>query len=80
MSLTVHHRPVLLNEAIEALAVHPGGTYIDCTVGEGGHAQGILKHCLPGGHLLAIDADPDAIKASRSRLEPHQKSLTWNKI
>lgn len=76
MSLNVHHRPVLLDEAIEALAVHAGGTYIDCTVGEGGHAQSILKHCLPGGHLLAIDADPDAIKASRSRLDPYKKSLT----
>jgi 16S rRNA (cytosine1402-N4)-methyltransferase len=63
------HIPVLLNETIEALAVQPGGRYIDCTLGGGGHAAAILDHSSPGGQLLGIDADPEAIKVARDRLE-----------
>lgn len=62
------HIPVLLEETIQALAVQPGGRYIDCTVGTGGHAAAILEHGSPGGQLLGIDADPDAIRIARERL------------
>ena len=68
------HTPVLLQEAIEALAVQPGGRYVDCTVGAGGHAEAILEHSSPGGQLLGIDADPEAIKAATTRLEAHSDS------
>ena len=68
------HIPVLLNEAIEALRVQPGGRYVDCTVGEGGHAAAILEKSSPGGQLLAIDADPQAIAVARRRLLPYGKS------
>ena len=68
------HIPVLLNEAIEALGVQPGGRYIDCTVGEGGHAAAILEKSSPGGQLLGIDADPQAIAIARRRLTPYGKS------
>lgn len=68
------HIPVLLNEAIEALRVQPGGRYIDCTVGEGGHAVAILEKSSPGGQLLGIDADPRAIDMARKRLLPYGKS------
>ncbi|TET40716.1 MAG: 16S rRNA (cytosine(1402)-N(4))-methyltransferase RsmH [Dehalococcoidia bacterium] len=68
------HIPVLLNEAIEALRVQPGGRYIDCTVGEGGHAVAILEKSSPGGQLLGIDADPQAIDMARKRLLPYGKS------
>ena len=60
--LAVTHRPVLVKEAIEALAVQPGGRYIDCTLGGGGHATPILENSSPGGQLLGIDADPEAIR------------------
>ncbi len=68
------HIPVLLEEAIEALAVQPGGRYIDCTLGAGGHAVAILERSSPGGQLLGIDADPRAVKTARARLEAYSGS------
>ena len=50
------HVPVMLKEVLEALHVHPGGNYVDCTVGAGGHAAAILQQSLPAGRLLGIDA------------------------
>jgi 16S rRNA (cytosine1402-N4)-methyltransferase len=69
------HIPVLAKEAIEALAVQPGGRYIDCTVGGGGHAAEILGHSLPGGQLLGIDADPEAIEIARENLQDYGDSV-----
>ena len=60
------HIPVLLNETIEAFQVQVGRKYIDCTVGEGGHAAAILEK---GAHLLGIDIDPQAIEVARKRLQ-----------
>ena len=77
MNLTMSapsHTPVLPEETIEALAVQPGGRYIDCTLGAGGHAAAILERSSPGGQLLGIDADPEAIKIARARLEAYSGS------
>lgn len=63
------HIPVLVKETVEALNVLPWGRYIDCTIGNGGHAAAILEHSAPGGQLLGIDADPEAIKAAQARLD-----------
>lgn len=68
------HIPVLLNQAIDALQLQPGGRYIDCTVGEGGHAAAILEKSSPGGQLLGIDADPQAIDRAKARLLPYGKA------
>lgn len=68
------HIPVLVKETIEALAVHPGGRYIDCTLGGGGHAAAILDRSSPGGQLLGVDADPEAIKIAKTRLEAYSNS------
>ena len=62
------HVPVLLNEVIDALQVSPGGRYLDCTVGEGGHAAAVLEH---GGSVLGIDIDPKAIEIARERLRQY---------
>ncbi|NLL90125.1 MAG: 16S rRNA (cytosine(1402)-N(4))-methyltransferase RsmH [Dehalococcoidales bacterium] len=62
------HVPVMKQEVIEGLAVQPGGRYIDCTAGSGGHAGAILKYSSPGGQLLGIDADPSAADTARRRL------------
>ncbi|GAH83636.1 unnamed protein product, partial [marine sediment metagenome] len=69
------HIPVLVKEAVEALAVRPGGRYIDCTLGGGGHAAAILDRSSPGGKLLGIDADPEAIKIAKTKLEPYSNSV-----
>jgi 16S rRNA (cytosine1402-N4)-methyltransferase len=71
MSLTMTipvHKPVLLNEVVEALHPQPGKRYVDCTLGTGGHAAAILTKILPGGQLLGIDADPKAIEIAKDRL------------
>src|SRR5688500_6264792 len=65
----VRHEPVMLQEVIEALDVQPGGRYIDSTVDGGGHAESILEAAAPGGCLLGLDADPEAVEMSRRRLE-----------
>jgi 16S rRNA (cytosine1402-N4)-methyltransferase len=70
----LNHTPALLSEALRALAVQPGGRYIDCTLGGGGHAAAILDHSSPGGQLLGIDADPKAIEIARERLQNYRNS------
>lgn len=73
--LSSTHIPVMLNETIEALNIQPGGRYIDCTIGGGGHAAAILEHSSPGGQLLGIDADPEAVEAARERLNIYGGSV-----
>src|SRR5436190_21640596 len=60
------HRPVLLQESIAALALRPGGTYVDGTFGRGGHSRAILERLGPSGRLIALDRDPDAEAAARA--------------
>jgi len=60
------HRPVLLREAVDALALRADGRYVDATFGRGGHSREILRRLGPAGKLLALDRDPKAIDAGRS--------------
>ena len=64
-----YHRPVMEAEVIRWLEPKPGELVVDATLGGGGHAESILRAMEPGGELIGIDRDPDAISASMSRLE-----------
>jgi len=61
-----YHKPVMLKEVIECLLVQAGGEYIDCTLGDGGHAIEIIKR---GGKVLGIDIDADALARAASRIK-----------
>ena len=61
------HIPVLLNETIQGLNINPSGTYVDLTVGRGGHSSEILTR-LKDGRLICVDQDEEAIVASTARL------------
>lgn len=55
-----YHIPVLLNEVIENLYINPGGVYVDCTFGGGGHSKAILEQLNEQGRLVAFDQDEDS--------------------
>ena len=67
----MNHVPVLVNEVLAALRPRSGGSYIDATVGLGGHAAAILDASAPLGRLLGLDADPQAIVAAGDRLSAY---------
>ena len=78
MSLTISlptHIPVLVKETVEGLQAQPGGHFIDCTVGLGGHAAAILESIAPHGKLLGIDADPEAIEIAQAKLHDYGEGL-----
>jgi len=64
------HLPVLVPEAIQALAIRAGGTYVDGTFGRGGHSRAILERLGPAGRLIALDRDPQAEQAARGISDP----------
>jgi len=70
------HRPVLYQEIIHALRPRRDGFYVDATVGAGGHAWGLLQSSEPGGRLLGLDVDPQALDLARQRLEPFGERAT----
>jgi 16S rRNA (cytosine1402-N4)-methyltransferase len=69
------HVPVLLKEAIDFLAVRRGGTYIDATVGLGGHSFEIAKRLGAPGHLIGFDKDPAALEHAGKRLKAGSSTL-----
>lgn len=73
------HQPVLLRETIEQLVAFPEGTYVDCTLGGGGHTEAILK-TYPQARVIGIDQDTEALRASQARLAPYGERavFVWN--
>ena len=63
-----YHRPVLLEQTLQALHIRPDGIYLDGTAGGGGHSHAIAER-LTTGRLIALDQDPDAIAAAGARLQ-----------
>lgn len=68
------HISVLLNEAVDGLAVKKNGIYVDGTAGGGGHSSEILKR-LKSGKLISIDRDPDAITALTQKFKKNENSI-----
>jgi 16S rRNA (cytosine1402-N4)-methyltransferase len=64
------HTPVLVEEVIALLRCEPGQTYVDATLGGGGHALEILKRTAPDGILIGVEWDEDAISEARKALMP----------
>lgn len=64
-----YHIPVLYYETLDNLVINPDGVYVDCTLGGGGHSEGILKRLSPKGVLISIDQDQQAIDYAKKRLE-----------
>ncbi|MGA3102581.1 MAG: 16S rRNA (cytosine(1402)-N(4))-methyltransferase RsmH [Terracidiphilus sp.] len=62
------HVPVLFQEVMEFIRVLPGGTYVDCTLGLAGHAEGIVRQLGSAGHFIGFDRDPEALELARTRL------------
>lgn len=62
------HVPILVEECLEALHLEPGKTGVDCTLGYGGHAAGILQKITPGGKLIGLDQDPIELPKTAERL------------
>jgi 16S rRNA (cytosine1402-N4)-methyltransferase len=75
MTAAYSHEPVLLEESISALQIQRGGRYIDCTVNGGGHAAAILEESSPGGQLLGIDADPEAIRIAKEKFKSYGNNV-----
>jgi len=76
------HIPVLLQEAIDFLAVRRGGTYVDATLGLGGHSYEIARRLGREGRLIGLDKDPAALERARQRLSdlPAELQSDWPEI
>jgi 16S rRNA (cytosine1402-N4)-methyltransferase len=64
----VRHHPVMLDRVVELLRPRPGGTYLDATLGLGGHAERLLQASSPDGRVVGLDRDPAALALARQRL------------
>ncbi len=62
------HIPVLVKEVIDFLRCESSGVYVDCTIGDGGHSYAILSRSAPGGMVVGIDQDIEALKYAKERL------------
>ena len=70
------HKPVLLRECLDALAIRPDGVYVDGTLGRAGHSLEIVRRLTAGGRLIGIDRDQTAIDAARERLASYLDRVT----
>ncbi|ETP72471.1 S-adenosyl-methyltransferase MraW [Lachnospiraceae bacterium JC7] len=70
------HYSVLLNETVDGLNIKPDGTYVDGTLGGGGHASLVCSRLSDKGRFIGIDQDKDAIAAATERLQEHSDKIT----
>ncbi|MBI2981881.1 MAG: 16S rRNA (cytosine(1402)-N(4))-methyltransferase RsmH [Deltaproteobacteria bacterium] len=69
--MDILHQPVLLEELLQGLEPHPGGVYVDATLGAGGHAEAILKRLGGKGRVVGVDCDGAILTSARRRLEAY---------
>jgi len=69
------HQSVLLREVLEYLNLAPGKIIVDCTLGLGGHAEAILERIVPGGRLVGIDTDSEALASAREKLKEFKDNI-----
>jgi 16S rRNA (cytosine1402-N4)-methyltransferase len=74
-----YHTPVLTEETLSFLINAKNGVYVDATLGGGGHAEALLQQLDPGGRLIGLDADDDAVRFAAARLAPFHSRLTVRK-
>ena len=78
MTEQAYHIPALLPQTLEALALKPGGIYVDVTYGGGGHSRAIVEHLAPEGHLYGFDQDAEAVeRAFRATTEWSMSTEYW---
>ncbi|SFB18870.1 16S rRNA (cytosine1402-N4)-methyltransferase [Lentibacillus halodurans] len=70
-----NHYSVLEEEVLKGLSINQDGTYIDCTVGGGGHAERIVSRLSEKGLLIAFDQDLEALEAASDRLQPYKDRI-----
>jgi 16S rRNA (cytosine1402-N4)-methyltransferase len=72
-----YHTPVMLDEVVWLMNSKPGGVYIDCTLGSGGHALGLLEFAGAGARIIGIDRDQDAISTAKQELRHFSDNVTF---
>lgn len=78
LAMATQHIPVMPRETVELLAVKPGGTYVDCTVGLGGHAFAILEQLGGRGRLVALDRDRESLEMARENLAEFRQLVSFH--
>jgi 16S rRNA (cytosine1402-N4)-methyltransferase len=73
--MAIHHIPAMVNEVIQHLNVRPGKIYVDCTMGGAGHSRAIIDRMMPGGFLVGIDQDKDAINNAKKVLSAYASEI-----
>ena len=73
----VYHVPILVNEIIDKLNIKKDGTYIDCTLGFGGHSQEIANKLSKKGRIIGMDLDPYALKMAKEKLEGKYDNIIY---
>lgn len=74
--MSTYHTPVMLEEVLDALNLEPGRRVVDCTLGGGGHSRAIAERIAPGGFLLGLDQDQEALAEAASALADAPDSVT----
>ncbi len=75
--MNIIHTPVLLQQAVECLNCRKGMTYVDCTIGPGGHSKAIGAKIYPGGRIVGIDRDKEALSTAIDKLEEYQDIFSF---